>query len=154
VKDFDVESEKTMKRISIEFRKGPIMDYVQRPSLRAMVKLNRVLGIPPLPEGRDWTLENCEASWLPVFIEAYTAYCEDDDERHAVMLLILFAYFHRLEPGDAGHNEELWARICRLIRMNRELHRTTVEFLSNATESDPGRIQPLSLLLRELVAQL
>lgn len=59
---------------------------IRRP---VVLKLSRLLGMPPIDDGRDWAQENSDRIWLPVFMSAYVYGCETDEERRAMLRLVL-----------------------------------------------------------------
>lgn len=143
-----------MRTLHVEIQKRPAAGRFRPPTIRAILKLNRVLALKPNDDGLDWAAECSDSDKLPYFLDAYAGLCEDDDERYAMMMLILFSYEQRLAPRAVGHNEELWARICGVLRLDRAVHRDGVEYFACPNIANPHCGHELTPLMRELASQL
>lgn len=107
-------------------------------------KMSRLLGLPPIDERRDWAQENSDPRWLPVFMSAYVYGCELDEERRAMLRLVLGSYARRFDPGGPGHFDELWSQIRGLILPFHTLHKPTIEFLAEPRNPDPQTTRPVA----------
>ncbi|MBN2534300.1 MAG: hypothetical protein JXB88_15535 [Spirochaetales bacterium] len=102
---------------------------------KSIKKFNKIFHLQEPPFCQDWYLECADKFKLPAFIDGYTKYCEDDDDRFTLMTIILGSYEMYVE--EEGHSPEIWGKIAGILQKNKELHKDTISYWCLWDEDDP-----------------
>src|SRR5438876_493 len=95
------------------------------PTAAAIERLTEMLHLPP--GGQDWEIETADAARVGEFLDAYEAGGLDDDERFALMAMIVASYDDRL--SESRPRDYLpWQRIRRHLWERFDLHGFTVQY--------------------------
>ena len=106
-----------------------------------MRKLTERFGLVDYPGMQDWELEASDFSRVPELLAGYEDPTLNDDDRFALMALIVAsidAGVHLGEPAEA-----LWREASRLLRRDARLHATTLSYWSLLEETDPENAFPM-----------
>jgi hypothetical protein len=100
--------------------------------------------------GQDWELEVTDGARVEEFLDAYEGEPLNDDERFALMALIIASYDDWLEEGNEA--PALRERLRRHLLGRFDLHGYTVQYWSLADEDDPENVFAATGLAREVMA--
>ena len=92
----------------------------------AISRLDAEFGFSPDQYSQDWEIEVADGRRLLEFVDAYSALSLDDDERFALMALIVASAddaleFHRLDG-------QLWNRVHDLLVADSPIHAHTIHY--------------------------
>jgi hypothetical protein len=120
------------------------------PTAAAVDRLTADLRLPP--GGQDWEIEVADAARVGEFLDAYEAGGLDDDERFALMALVVASYDELLQAcGDA--DRQVWARLRGHLLGEFGLHAYTVQHWSLPDhDDDPDHVFLFTALAREVMA--
>ena len=117
-----------------------------------MRKLTERFGLVDYPGMQDWELEASDFSRVPELLAGYEDPTLNDDDRFALMALIVAsidAGVHLGEPAEA-----LWREASRLLRRDARLHATTLSYWSLLGETDLEGTFPITPFVRVLWEEL
>lgn len=103
-------------------------------------------GLPNDPRMQDWEVEVADFARVAEFLAAYSGPSYSDDDRFALMELIVAS----LDDGArAGHQlGEHWARTRRLLLGNGRLHAQTLSYWARGNDDDPEHQFAITPLIR------
>ena len=108
----------------VDFRSASPTDRFVVPAARD--RLNAQLGFTPDPRMQDWEIELSDGARLREFVDSYTTLDLNDDERFALMALIVASADDAL---DFDHPiDDLWPKIHELLIRDRDLHESTIHY--------------------------
>jgi len=119
----------------------------------AQASLTAKIGHPPeYAASQDWDLVVSDPKRITEFLSKYETLDLNDDERFALMALIV-ASFDQLPPAGAetGH---VWTDISRLLRSDRALHESTIRRWALLDDPDVEDGFPVTGRMRTLALEL
>lgn len=120
------------------------------PTAAAIDRLTALLRLPP--GGQDWEIEIADELRVGEFLNAYEAGGLNEDERFALMELIIASYDDLLRGGGDA-DRRTWARLRRHLLGEFGLHAYTVQYWSLPDgDDDPDHVFPFTALAREVMA--
>src|SRR5688572_661051 len=118
------------------------------PTAAAIERLTDLLRLPP--GDQDWEIEIADARRVGEFLDAYEREPLDDDERFALMALIVASYDELLMDGH--EDQQQWNRVRRHLVERFDLHEYTVQYWSLPDEDDdPDRIFQVTPRARKIM---
>jgi len=114
----------------------------------AIAKLNRMLQLPAEGAEQDWELQLGDAARLDEFVRVYETAELDDEDRRALMSLIVASADAALGAGTPGPPEQ--ARIAALLVRDAHLHRTLLDYWSQGDVDEPEAQFLISPWMREV----
>jgi len=106
------------------FRTASPTDRFVVPAARE--RLNAHFGFMPDPRMQDWEIEFSDGARLREFIDSYITLDLDDDERFALMALIVASADDALDFDHAL--DDLWPQIHKLLVSDRDIHASTIHY--------------------------
>ena len=127
---------------------GPL-DSSRFPTRAARDALAERFGLPNEEWMQDWEYQVADAARIDDFL-AYAESDPDDDEAFIHMMMI-FQSFEDL--GEAALHDARWERVVRLLQRRFELHRSTLQYWANLSETPEGDWQITPLVRSVIDAQ-
>lgn len=97
---------------------------------------------------QDWEHESADAHRLGEFLALYEGGGLSDDDRFALMALIVSSFDEWLREG--GADEVVSKRIRRHLLANFNLHEWTIHYWCRSDESDPDNVFHVTPFMREI----
>jgi hypothetical protein len=97
---------------------------------------------------QDWEHECADANRLAEFLTLYELGGLSDDDRFALMALIISSFDHWLREG--GTDDAVSQRIRRHLLANFNLHEWTIHYWCLSDESDPDNVFHATPFMREI----
>jgi hypothetical protein len=116
-------------------------------------KLTSLLGLPSHPHMQDWELECADARRLCEFLDLYERDNLNDDDRFALMKLIVASLDECV--GDSRADKVMLQRIRRHLSASFSLHEVTIHYwcLWDWDKSDPDNVFAATPFMREIWKQ-
>src|SRR4051794_1394408 len=114
-------------------------------------KLACLLGLPSHPDMQDWEHQCADSSRLGEFLDLYERGGLSDDERFALMALIVSSFDDWLQLG--GTDELVIQRVRRHLVADLSLHECTVHYWSSLEEPDLENVFHATPFMREIWGQ-
>lgn len=111
-------------------------------------RLNAWLGFPENPFSQDWEIVNANSERVEDFLSLYQREDLCDDDRFALMSLIVASFDECLLVGKA--NESLTLRIREYLVRDSKLHEPTIQYWRVEGESDPEFMFRATPFIREI----
>lgn len=108
----------------VDFRNATVADRFT--TAAAIKRLNSLLGLPADPYRQDWEIEVSDGARLPEFVDHYDQCPLNDDERFALMSLIVASAHDALD--SQALDASLWDRIHNLLVRDADLHAYTIHY--------------------------
>jgi hypothetical protein len=121
--------------------------YVTR---KAIDTLAARFALPNTPHMQDWEWEVADAARIDEFLSAYLSGELDDDERFALMEILLQS-FSELEADLAS--DPRWQSLLAQLELNIDLHAHSVWYWSQSNETDASAWFRITPFLREILAR-
>ena len=96
---------------------------VRYPTAAVEARLNERFNLVAESWYQDWPLEVADAGRVEEFLKAYETEAWSDDERYALMELLLYSYD---EAPDVTAPNRVWPRLSAALLQAFELHRPTM----------------------------
>lgn len=111
-------------------------------------KLSERFSLPAHPYMQDWEVEVSDPRRVIEFVDAYSDDDLDDDNRFALMALIVAS----LDEALLEHLDitDPWSRVEELLRRNARLHASTMSYWSCADDPDPEHQFQLTPFVRRV----
>ncbi|UQN10712.1 hypothetical protein [Deinococcus sp. QL22] len=100
---------------------------VRHPTPAIEARINGRFNLKHDPSHQDWPLEVSDGKRIEEFLDAYEQELWSDDERYAVMELILYSYEDHLHSDDQ-ENLMFRDRLRPILLRDFELHHPTIEY--------------------------
>ena len=114
-------------------------------------KLSSLLGLTNEPYMQDWELECADACRICEFLDLYGKGSLNDDDRFALMALIVASFDDWLSEG--GADEAILLRIRHLLDSDFKLHEATICHWCLPDESDSNNVFSATPFMREIWKQ-
>jgi len=114
-------------------------------------RLSSLLGLAHDPFMQDWELQCADALRIGEFLDLYEQGRLNDDDRFALMALIVASFDDWLSDGRA--DEAMSERIRRLLAVDFSLHEATIHYWCLSDESDPDNLFIVTPFMREIWRQ-
>jgi hypothetical protein len=111
--------------------------------------LSSLLALPDDICGQDWDLECADAGRVEEFLDVYERHVLNDDDRFALMALIVASLDDYLFSGATG--EALLQRVRQHLVADYSLHKATITYWSLPEESDNDNLFHITPLMREVM---
>jgi len=116
----------------------------------SQMKLGSLLGFDVLGS-QDWELECADLNRIGEFLDLYEDQGLNDDERFALMALIVASFDDYLSTNR--NDVALASRIRRHLTTHFELHKSTIHYWSLPGESKPETLFSITPFIRQIVGQ-
>ena len=105
---------------------------------------------PPDEFSQDWELEYCDPERTGEWVAAYESATLDEDEKFALMALILSSLDEAIDDGQ--QIDALWIRIAKLLSSDRHIHQHHIHYWCNwsAPEDEGNEGFGITHLIRSL----
>jgi hypothetical protein len=113
-------------------------------------KLQRLLNLPAGGYEQDWDVELADGSRIGEFLLAYEQPLMTDDDKVALMALVVASIEQRLQVSDVEPDE--WREVGTLLLRDSELHRRTIEYWSRVETEDPDEWFAVTPYVRAVLA--
>jgi hypothetical protein len=100
----------------------------------SLEKLERLLNLPAGGYEQDWDVELADGTRIAEFLLAYEHPSMTDDDKFALMALIVASVEQRMHAGVAV---EQWREVESLLVRDFSLHRPTIDYWSRVEAEDP-----------------
>jgi hypothetical protein len=114
-------------------------------------RLTAVLGLASNPHMQDWEHECADPQRLGEFLDLYERGGLGDDDRFALMALIVSSFDERL--GAGGADETVLRRVERILLADFRLHRRTIHYWCLLDEPDVENVFDATPFMREIWSQ-
>ena len=121
------------------------------PQAASQERLTHLLGLPSHEHMQDWELECANSERIEEFLSLYESGSLTDDDRFAVMALIVFSFDDWLLAE--GKNEGIIQRVRQHLSADFDLHVATIHYWCCDDESNPEYIFTCTPFMREILAQ-
>jgi hypothetical protein len=98
-------------------------------------KLTMMFGLRSDPHMQDWEIEAADPRILERLVDAYGNPTFSDDDRFALMSLIIGSIDKAKHEG--ADISDVWPRVARILAANAPLHAYTMTYWSCGEDSDP-----------------
>jgi hypothetical protein len=130
----------------VDFRSDQIPNRYVMPD--ACVRLDAEFSFPPLSDPQDWEIELSDGSRLLEFVDAYSALELNDDERFALMALIVASAEDAIDHST--WSDQLWSRIHDLLLANFDLHAATIRYWCCPQATHPDQLFSITPRIRDI----
>ena len=116
------------------------------PTAAAIKRINSLLSISENQYSQDWEFEISDPERLCEYLDAYEHKLYNDDEKFALMSVIIDAFEYR------GLDEETWSRIRQHLKTDFALHEYTIHYwcCMDAEDADLSECWNILPWMREL----
>ena len=114
-------------------------------------RLSSLLGLPSDPEMQDWEHQCADSHRLGEFLDLYERGNLSDDDRFALMAVIVSSFDDWLGAGDA--DEAVIQRVRRHLVADFSLHERTIHYWCLLVESDLDNVFDDTPFMREIWSQ-
>lgn len=118
-------------------------------SADAIARLTQLLNLPDW--GQDWEIEVAAAARVGEFLDVYESHTLEEDERFALMELIIASYDDLLREGRTDEAERHGGRLRRHLLEHFDLHGYTVQYWALPDEDDAENVFPVTPLVRQVM---
>jgi hypothetical protein len=112
-----------------------------------LIKLNDLLGLKFKGQEQDWALEFADSHRLVEFIEVLKTEALSEEEKYAMMSLILSSYDDCLN-NNPDCSAIAWNEIVKLIEVDEELYFNLLNYWALTNEDDEGNLFAITPLIR------
>ena len=114
-------------------------------------RLTAMLGLPSHPYMQDWEHECADSNRLGEFLDLYERGGLSDDDRFALMALIVSSFDDWLRAG--GKDDAVLQRVRRHLVEDLGLHERTIHYWCLLEESDVDNVFHVTPFMREIWRQ-
>lgn len=116
----------------------------------AIISINQKLKLQYLGFEQDWDIEMADYKRLEEFIAFFEKNILQNNEKFALIGLILASFDDLLNHLNTPHNAQLWDRISHIINEEKELYQELLEYWSLSKEKNQKEIFKITPLVREI----
>jgi hypothetical protein len=125
-------------------------EFIWYASIEAQKKLSERLGFHWYEDTQDWDLIESDSARIREFLQIYKSDDLSDDEKFALMELIVSSFDDLIEEGGNINTEGIWTD-CKHILVNEcWLHITTIHYWSSLEDKDPKKGFPITEYIRPI----
>lgn len=126
--------------------------FVRYPQRKSIDKLSQRLNLATDPYMQDWEVELADGTRASEFVAAYDAADLDDDDRFALMALVIASVDDAIDQGfDIA---KTWSRVVQLLRRDGRLHASTMKYWSCGDDPDPDHQFSVTPFIRPVWRQV
>ncbi|GAB5524640.1 MAG: hypothetical protein Roseis2KO_25120 [Roseivirga sp.] len=114
-------------------------EFIRYAPIEAQKKLSERLGFHWYENTQDWDLIESDSGRIREFLQIYKSDDLSDDEKFALMELIISSFDDLIEEGGNINREEIWTDCKHILISECCLHITTVHYWSSLEDKDPKR---------------
>ena len=112
-------------------------EFIRYAPIEAQKKLSERLGFQWYEDAQDWDLTESDSGRIREFLQIYKSDDLSDDEKFALMELIISSFDDLLEEVGNINRESIWTD-CKHILINEcWLHITTIHYWSSLEDENP-----------------
>lgn len=112
-------------------------------------KLSENLSLPYTGTEQDWELEMTDASRIDEFIDYYLTNALNEEEKYALISLIIASYDDVLSFGKINADQN-WLKIKAMLEKDRKLFADLIDYWKLEDETDDDNVFTITPLIRTI----
>ncbi|MHA7101008.1 hypothetical protein [Roseivirga pacifica] len=125
-------------------------EFLRYATRDAQRKLSKRLGFHWYENTQDWDLTESDSERIKEFLQIYKSDDLSDDEKFALMELIISSFDDLVEEGGNINREGIWTDCKHILNNEPWLHITTIHYWSSLEHKDPKKGFSVTELIRPI----